>query len=106
MEMIEQVDGREQAMAYLDNWYSEEPDDLYLIGTYIDQYCWHDEEDRALELAEKYLHQDMKHDYELWFYDAVENLYDKLGMSEKSGEVDRIRTRQESRLWKMRREQS
>ena len=97
MEMIEYLDGEEKAMEYLDEWYREEPDNLYVIGTYIDRYLWHDEDEKALALAEKYLNHDMRYDYEEWFYDAVENLYNKLNMKKEIKKLNVIRKRQRAK---------
>ena len=84
-------------MEYLDEWYREEPDNLYIIGTYIDRYLWHDEDEKALALAEKYLNHDMRYDYEEWFYDAVENLYNKLNMKKEIKKLYVIRKRQRAK---------
>ena len=92
-ESLEEVQGIEARKTYLDAWAKEEPGNAYVIATLIDFYSMHNDYEKALELAEKYLYMEVKDYDDAWLYDACENLYLDLGNKAKVKEIQKLRTK-------------
>ncbi len=90
-ESLEKTEGIQAASAYLKDWQKEETGSAYVIGTLIQFHLDHGDQEKALELAEKYLHMELREDGDEWLYDACENLYYDMGNKDRLDQIDSLR---------------
>lgn len=91
VESLEEMGKIKEAENYLKKWQKEDTGSSYVIGAMIMHHTDFGNKKKAMELAEKYMHMEVKDDGDEIFYDSLEGLYMELGDRKKLAQVRKLR---------------